>query len=560
MKKKILFWPRGSSLQRQLTFFIVLFLVPLHILLLGITASSTLILYQHTRTSYQNMIDFFMDEMDTSLNFISRFLVNTAAKNNTFQSIAYDYSDADLNMERIRLYQYLQHNAALYPDLQYLFVHKMRTEPLMVLAPNLTYHSFSLSNFEMRDYLTKHLTDNADDSRKWQLLDIQHESYLLRILKFNDTQLGAIVPISVLLEKLEKYHIENGQFTVTAYMPQDGAPRPPARLTLRELCIYAHSSAGDFSIELRSSAPFDSNAPFVFYLLCTVLSLLLLTIIPLSRHYMRQHFSDPIDIVLSHMRRVQAGDAFARLPDDIGSCEMNILARAFNRMMDDIQQLNARVLEEQKQHSQVYLQCMQLQLSPHFFLNTLNTIYLLSYNDEHQKLQDITLNMIEYFRNVFNSSSPTIPLGDELLQCRRYISIYQIRREQTIDFLTDVPESLMEYAVPPLSVLTFVENSLKHAVRNGVRLHISVSIRCVELAESGIGLQICLVDNGNGFPGPVLERLSAMRPPVEVTGGHVGLANLQNRLFYRYGMRASIRYANAADGGAHVTVTIPITF
>ncbi len=40
----------------------------------------------------------------------------------------------------------------------------------------------------------------------------------------------------------------------------------------------------------------------------------------------------------------------------------------------------------------------------------------------------------------------------------------------------------MEYAVPPLSVLTFVENSLKHAVRNGVRLHISVSIRCVESA------------------------------------------------------------------------------
>ena len=81
--------------------------LPLHILLLGITAASTLIMYQHTRTTYQNMIDFFMDEIDTSLDFISRFLVNTAAENSTFQSIAYDYSDADLNMESIRLYQYL---------------------------------------------------------------------------------------------------------------------------------------------------------------------------------------------------------------------------------------------------------------------------------------------------------------------------------------------------------------------------------------------------------------------------------------------------------------------
>jgi len=257
---------------------------------------------------------------------------------------------------------------------------------------------------------------------------------------------------------------------------------------------------------------------------------------------------------------VQTGAPPARLPNDIGSCEMNILAQAFNHMMDDIQQLNDRVLDEQKQRSQVYLQCMQLQLSPHFFLNTLNTIYLLSYNDEHKKLQDITLNMIEYFRNVFNSSSPTISLGNELLQCRRYISIYQIRKDQTIDFLTDVPESVMEYPVPPLSILTFVDNSLKHAVQNGVRLQISVSIRCVALPEGGIGLQFRLADNGQGFPGPILEHLNAMHPPMEVTGSHIGLPNLQNRLFYCYGTRTSIWYANAENGGAQVTVIIPITF
>ena len=77
------------------------------------------------------------------------------AENSTFQSIAYDYSDVDLNMESIRLYRYLQHNVVLYPDLQYLFVHKTRTEPLIVLAPNPTYYAFSLSNFEMRNYLIK---------------------------------------------------------------------------------------------------------------------------------------------------------------------------------------------------------------------------------------------------------------------------------------------------------------------------------------------------------------------------------------------------------------------
>ena len=118
----------------------------------------------------------------------------------------------------------------------------------------------------------------------------------------------------------------------------------------------------------------------------------------------------------------------------------------------------------------------------------------------------------------------------------------------------------MEYPVPPLSILTFVENSLKHAVQNDIRLQISVSIRCVELSEGGIGLQLRLADNGQGFPGPVLERLNAMHPPMEVTGNHIGLPNLQNRLFYCYGTRASIRYANAENGGAQVTVIIPITF
>ena len=47
---------------------------------------------------------------------------------------------------------------------------------------------------------------------------------------------------------------------------------------------------------------------------------------------------------------------------------------------------------------------------------------------------------------------------------------------------------------------------------------------------------------------------------MEVTGSHIGLPNLQNRLFYCYGTRTSIWYANAENGGAQVTVIIPITF
>lgn len=116
------------------------------------------------------------------------------------------------------------------------------------------------------------------------------------------------------------------------------------------------------------------------------------------------------------------------LTENMGSMEMDHMAASFNTMIHRIQTMKIELYEKELQRTQLDLQCLQLQLSPHFFINTLNTIYFLSINEENLQLQSLTLEFMEYFRAVFKSSSSLIPLRKELEQCSHYISIQQVQK------------------------------------------------------------------------------------------------------------------------------------
>jgi LytS/YehU family sensor histidine kinase len=105
----------------------------------------------------------------------------------------------------------------------------------------------------------------------------------------------------------------------------------------------------------------------------------------------------------------------------------------------------------------------------------------------------------------------------------------------------DVPEALLNAAIPPFSVQPLVENAVKHAVArrpDGARITISA-------ARSGDALSIAVEDDGPGFAGDTA-------PP-----GH-GLETLRSRLEVLYGPRASVRAARE-ETRTIVTLTLPFS-
>lgn len=115
------------------------------------------------------------------------------------------------------------------------------------------------------------------------------------------------------------------------------------------------------------------------------------------------------------------------------------------------------------QKSQAELNLLKSQVQPHFLFNTLNNIYYEAYREAPrtasliERLSDI----MRYF--VDESPKDEISLAVEVQFIENYIALekIRIRHETEINFVKDYNG---EARIPPMLLMTFVENIFKHGV------------------------------------------------------------------------------------------------
>lgn len=544
-----------GTLKQTVGKFIFLFVIPLNMLLIITNSVFMISTYRQAKVSTENIVNYFIDDMDARLDAISFFLVKNGTEDSAFQSIAYDYAGKDYTLEKIHLYQNLNSKIDLYQEITYLFMYHSENGE-MIIVPSSEYVSFG--SYQVKDTLCEmleHPEQTQNDS--WELITLRDQQFLMRLFKCNNTYLGACVPTDSMAQKLEKYSFSN---TAVMIAPT-GAFTDKNSLwdffPLRHFQIVTDSSTGDFSVLLSADIPSQNYIIIVLCWITTFFSLCLLSFIPIANRYLHRNILSPILMLIEHMDKIRDNDFSSELVENMGSVEMNHMATSFNIMIHRIQTMKIELYEKELQRTQLDLQCLQLQLSPHFFMNTLNTIYFLSINRETAQLQSLTLEFTEYFRAVFKSSSSLIPLKEELEQCSRYISIHQIRKAQKPQVSFHVPDSLAEYEVPPLTILTFLENSIKYAHEQLKLLKLNVSA-ILKQEETSYYLLLTISDNGIGFPDLFLEDIKNYAPPFSIGSEHIGLKNLLSRLYYFYDGNAFIHLYNPKSGGACAEVKIPI--
>jgi len=144
-----------------------------------------------------------------------------------------------------------------------------------------------------------------------------------------------------------------------------------------------------------------------------------------------------------------------------------------------VSELQKELLEKEKQKTEIELKALKAQINPHFFFNTLNSIYSMAL-DKDDRLPTTVLQLSELMRYfLYESKDNFVPLEKELAVAENYIALQKIRsgKELSVDLHKEGDVSGQKIA--PLLLITFLENAFKHGAKGSsgntfIRLDIKV--------------------------------------------------------------------------------------
>jgi hypothetical protein len=120
--------------------------------------------------------------------------------------------------------------------------------------------------------------------------------------------------------------------------------------------------------------------------------------------------------------------------------------------------------EIEKEHVQSRLTALQHQVSPHFFMNTLNNIHaLVDYNKEDAKEAIIRLSQLMRYL-LYESEQGRTTLRKEINFLNNYIDLMRLRVDQSVKITINFPESVPDIAIHPYLFIPFVENAFKFGI------------------------------------------------------------------------------------------------
>jgi signal transduction histidine kinase len=186
------------------------------------------------------------------------------------------------------------------------------------------------------------------------------------------------------------------------------------------------------------------------------------------------------------------------------------------------------------------LQMLQAQIEPHFLFNTLANLRRL-YDEDAIAGRTMLRKLMRYFEVAL----PRMREGESSLEreielVEAFLHIQRIRMGHRLAFTVDVPSELRPHPVPPIMLLTLVENAIKHGLNpltEGGRVRVAAHVERDHLI-------LTVADTGVGFG--------------TASGSGIGLANIAARLASQFGDRGVLTLENNELGGATATIALPL--
>ena len=233
--------------------------------------------------------------------------------------------------------------------------------------------------------------------------------------------------------------------------------------------------------------------------------------------------------------------------DEVGDLveSYNFMVRQINHFIED----QANAAEELRVAE---FRSLQAQINPHFLFNTMEMINQLASTGNTQKTNEAITALSRFYRLTLSRKEAMCTIGDEVEHISVYIRIQNMRFDDGIDFVTDIPDELLDYQIPRITLQPIVENSILHGIlERPDRRGTIVLTGWIENED----VVLLLSDNGVGMSRERMEQILTGKL-ADGKGMQIAVINTHRRLQIAYGKNYGLSYSSTPGAGTDVTIRI----
>lgn len=280
--------------------------------------------------------------------------------------------------------------------------------------------------------------------------------------------------------------------------------------------------------------------------------LIMLTVILISGK-MISAFFQPMYKLREGMHRVSGGDLSVRIREEGYGDDIRELISGFNGMTERIEEQMHEIVEKEHEARKNEIEALQESIKPHFLYNTLECIHWQTVADGNQKASRMVQALAKYYRISLDRGDELISMALELKHVESYITVQNMRFNDTIDFRNNIPETLYGVKIPKITLQPLVENAIYHGIH--AEKEKSGWIRLEAVSENGNAV-IRVIDSGHEMNESRIAEINRKLSANDRTLGY-GVRNVHRRLQLAFGENCGLHYRLTETGGTEVDITVP---
>ena len=316
--------------------------------------------------------------------------------------------------------------------------------------------------------------------------------------------------------------------------------------------FYSITVPNWYMVTILPSRPLITQSnQLIFQLLLIYLAILIFAII--LANLLSRSITSRLSSVIRQMKKVRQGPPVP-MDSPVYHDEVGDLIDTYNymtRKMNELIQKQAKASEDLRIAE---FNSLQAQINPHFLYNTMDMINWQALQGHTDEVSTAVQNLSRFYKLTLSRKKGISTIAHEEEHVSIYINLQNMRYHDSIDLISDIPDELMEYQIPKLTLQPVVENSILHGILEKESKSGTI-VLTGWLEDQDVVLLIS--DDGVGIPPEKMPTILSGTGHSSTGGTNIAIYNTHRRLQILYGPKYGLTYTSKPGQGTEVQIRIP---